>query len=393
MVRPLALVRAVLAAVLLPLLVSTAPAPRPLQHPGALLDRGRLDFVRARVRAGEEPYASAFDAMRASRYASLWYFVQPQTEVVCPPGDRPGHGCVQEREDAIAAYTHALMWAVTREQAHARKALEIMDLWSGALRSHSAGNSGLQAAWAGSVWARAGEIMRYVHKGWPDENVARFDRMLREVYLPQVAGGSLGRNGNWDLVMADAAASIGVFLDDRAVFERAVARVRQRAPAYFYLRSDGPRPKSPPGGLVDTDEELTRYWFGQRKFVDGLAQETCRNFEHVGYAIAATAHVAETARVQGVDLYEDVAERLRAALELHAQYQVGEVEAGPEWLCGGRLTLTMGPDAEVALNHLQNRLGLRLPHARRLAGEMRPAGTDNLFVAWETLTHGGEPAK
>ncbi|MFI6943703.1 alginate lyase family protein [Streptomyces sp. NPDC050418] len=393
MARLPALVRAVIAAALLPLLVSTAPAPRPLQHPGAFVDRTRLDFVRARVRAGDEPYASAFDALRSSRYASLRYNVQPQTEVVCPPGNRPGRGCVEEREDAIAAYTHALMWAVTREPAHARKALEIMDLWSGAVRGHSGGNSGLQSAWAGSMWAKAGEIMRYGHKDWPDEHITRYERMLRDVYLPQVAGGSLGRNGNWDLVMADAAASIGVFLDDRAVLERAVERVRQRVPAYFYLRSDGPLPKSPPGGLVDTKRELTRYWFGQRRFVDGLAQETCRNFEHVGYAIAATAHVAETARAQGIDLYKDVAERLRATLELHSRFQVDDVENGPEWLCGGKLTLTMGPDLEVALNHLQNRLGLKLPHARRLAGEMRPAGTDHLFVAWETLTHGGEPVK
>ncbi|WP_327352290.1 alginate lyase family protein [Streptomyces sp. NBC_01304] len=368
-----------------------APQPKPLRHPGALVSRAQLDTVRKQVKAGKEPWASAFDGMRASRYASLWYYPQPQTEVSCPSGNRPGRGCQQEREDAIAAYTHALMWTVTRDEKYAKKALEIMDLWSATLKNHTEANSGLQSAWAGSMWARAAEIMRYVYKGWSADGITRFDRFLREIYLPQVAGGSLGRNGNWDLVMADAAASIGVFLDDRSVLERAVARVRNRVPAYFYVHGDGPRPKAPPGALLDAPAELTRYWFGQRRLVDGLAQETCRNFEHVGYALAATAHVAETAHHQGIDLWREIGPRLRPALELHADYQLRDAETAPDWLCGGHITPTLGPDLEVALNHLQNRMGGRLPKARRLAGEQRPAGTDNLFVAWETLTHGENP--
>ncbi len=36
--------------------------------------------------------------------------------------------------------------------------------------------------------------------------------------------------------------------------------------------------------------------------------------------------------------------------------------------------------------------GLGGPAARRLAEKTRPAGTDDLFVAWETLTHAGDPA-
>ena len=39
--------------------------------------------------------------------------------------------------------------------------------------------------------------------------------------------------------MIEAALDIGVFLDDRVVFDRAVARWRRRVPAYFYLASDG----------------------------------------------------------------------------------------------------------------------------------------------------------
>lgn len=57
----------------------------------------------------------------------------------------------------------------------------------------------------------------------------------------------------------------------------------------------------------------------------------------------------------------------------------------------GRVERTMGPDVEVALNHLEGRLGMRLPQTARLAASQRPGGTDGLFVAWETLTHARNP--
>ncbi|WP_436843659.1 hypothetical protein [Streptomyces hundungensis] len=45
----------------------------------------------------------------------------------------------------------------------------------------------------------------------------------------------------------------------------------------------------------------------------------------------------------------------------------------------------------MLLNPLQNRLHLALPATRELAEQQRPGGTDDLFVAWETLTHAQNP--
>lgn len=33
-----------------------------------------------------------------------------------------------------------------------------------------------------------------------------------------------------------------------------------------------------------------------------------------------------------------------------------------------------------------------MPNTQALAERNRPAGSDNLFVAWETLTHGDNPS-
>ncbi|MER7175344.1 alginate lyase family protein [Streptomyces mesophilus] len=373
-------------------LVAAAPPPPPpddirsgFQHPGVLLDLDQLDALRRGVEEGREPGASAYRRMKESRYAADDYRPHPYRIVACPPYENPP-ACTAEREDALAAYTQALLYTVTRDPAHARRAVRIMDAWSKVMTDHTGGNSALQAAWSGSTWARAAELMRHTYEGWPAADASRFGRMLRHAYLGEYAEEVADYNGNWDLTMIDATMAIGVLLDERRVFDEAVRRFRARVPAYFYLRGDGPVPHAPPGGKADTPEEIREFWFGQRTFVDGLAQESCRNFQHVGYALAATAHAAETAHHQGVDLYGEVRERLRATVELHARFSLGEPV--PKTLCGGRPQLTMGPDLEVVLHHLRGRLGLAMPYGEKLAASMRPAGTDDLFVAWETLTHG-----
>ncbi|MEU6182030.1 hypothetical protein [Streptomyces coeruleorubidus] len=41
---------------------------------------------------------------------------------MCPAGDLDGRGCAEERADALAAYTQALLHTVTGKQRHADKA-------------------------------------------------------------------------------------------------------------------------------------------------------------------------------------------------------------------------------------------------------------------------------
>ncbi|MFI9170367.1 alginate lyase family protein [Streptomyces lincolnensis] len=368
------------------------PADVEFTHPGVLVSEGQLGVVRERVTAGKQPWLKAYLGMRDSKYGAYRYRPEPYTAVDCPAGDRAGHGCVEEREDALAAYTQALLFGITGKQRHAVKAREIMDAWSARIRRHTGENAGLQTGWAGATWARAAEIVRHTPGGgWPADRVRRFEDMLRTAYLPAVTKKVPDFNGNWDLVMTDAAIGIAVFLDDHDVFAHALERFRERVPAYFYVEKDGGVPLTPRGSTVDTPQELTAYWFRQSTYKDGVSQETCRNFRHVGYSIAATAHIAETAWHQGVDLYGEVKDRLKAALSFHSRYQAGE--SAPAWLCGGKVERSMGPDLEVALNHLEGRLDVSVPAAHKLAEESRPGGTDGLFVAWETLTHAGNPGR
>jgi hypothetical protein len=360
-------------------------------HPGVLVCTGQLAFVRARIAEGAEPWTTAYEALRTSDLASLAWKPKPWAIVECGSNSNPNHGCTDERNDALAAYTHALLWNLTGEEVHAQKAVEILDAWSATLTGHTNSNAPLQAGWSGASFARAGELMKHTYDGWTASRVQRFEAMLRDVHLPQVLiDRRPNHNGNWELIMMDAAVGISVFLDDGDAFDAAIDIWRRRVPAYFYLESDGPLPQPPPDGTKDTPEELIAYWHGQTTFVDGLSQETCRNFGYVGWGIDATSHVAETARLQGLDLYGEVGERVTKALEFHAKYDLGEEP--PDWLCGGTKQRTLGPTLEVAFNHYHNRVGADLKRTERLllTSGIRPTGA-NYFLAWETLTHADNP--
>ncbi|MFG2115207.1 alginate lyase family protein [Streptomyces sp. NPDC048718] len=363
-------------------------APQHFRHPGVVVGGAQLAAVRKHVAAGQEPWKSAYEKMSASKYAARDYTPHPAKVVACA-SNAGTDACVAEREDAIAAYTQALMWSVSGDTAYARGAVAIMDAWSEQVKEHTRDDADLQTAWSGSTWARAAEIVHAGYPAWPGPLVQRFKWMLRKAYLPDVTAKVPDYNGNWELAMTDATMSMAVFLEDRTLYEDAVRRYRARVPAYFYLASDGALPKPPPGGSVKSADQLAAYWFGQRTYRDGLGQETCRNFMHIGYSLAATAHIAETAWHQGLDLYREEADRLTAALEFHARYQLGA--AAPRWLCGGAVKRTMGPDVEVALNHFRGRMHRSLPETEKLAERLRPGGTDDLFVAWETLTHADNP--
>ncbi|AZM50185.1 hypothetical protein DMB38_34290 [Streptomyces sp. WAC 06738] len=364
-------------------------APAAFTHPGVTVSRGQLDFTREKVNAGAQPWKGAYDQMMGSRYASLSRTPKPRAVVECGSYSNPNYGCTDEREDAIAAYTTALAWYLTRDERYARKSIELMDAWSATIRDHTNSNAPLQTGWAGSSWPKAAEIIKYTYDGgWANEG--RFRTMLRDVYLPEIIGGS-NSNGNWELTMMEAAVGIAVFLEDKGAYDRAMQTFRTRVPAFVYLESDGELPRTVPKQNLDTRQKIINYWQGQSTFVTGLTQETCRDFTHTGYGLASISHVAETARIQGEDLYRtDVGERLRHALGFQSRYELGE--APPAWLCGGSVDRGLGPVTEIGYNALHHRMGIAMTNTGRYTEQSRPAGSNNLFVAWQTLTHAENPA-
>ena len=102
-------------------------------HPGVLVNRAQLDFIRQQIRAGAEPWNSALGRATRSSSGSLSFSPQPRAIVECGSYSNPNNGCSDERASAVAAYTHALLWYFTEDVRHAEKAVQIMNAWSAVL--------------------------------------------------------------------------------------------------------------------------------------------------------------------------------------------------------------------------------------------------------------------
>ena len=113
-------------------------------HPGVLVSRTQLDFVKSKVAAKAQPWLNAYNQMIGSRYASLSRTPKPRATVECGPYSNPNNGCTDEREDAIAAYTDALVWYTTGNAAYAQKSIALMDAWSATIKTHTNSNAPLQ---------------------------------------------------------------------------------------------------------------------------------------------------------------------------------------------------------------------------------------------------------
>jgi len=379
------------------------------RHPGVLVNGLQLAMLKGDVADGGALRTAALndakthvDSSGNVAWASLTYVAKPPPSICCGSQSSPDIGCKAEQFDVEAAYTDALIWALTGDEAYAKQSIAIMNAYGAAQPTHFAptasctdatgaaglsSNTPVQSGWCGSVFPRAAEIMRG-YPGWAQADIDKFSAMLKVLYVPNLVGGSLADNGNYELSMADALIQIGVFLDDAGTFNAGLTLWRRRVPAYIYMTSDGSSPVMLPGeGAV----------WNATSFVDGLCQETCRpadQLHHCQLGFAAMINGAETARIQGVDLYSEQAKRIVAGLELEASYLNGSTTPDPgcfsskgpaafsTFVTGAKPTQTW----EIAYNHYATRAGMALPQTLQILSRVRPTYVDH-DMDWETLTH------
>jgi hypothetical protein len=349
-------------------------------HPGGLNSKAELDFVKAKIQAGAQPWKGEFDQMISSSYATRGPHGLPNI-------NSRNNDANVSRDDAIAAYTQALLWYFTDDETYANRSIAILNSWS-ELQRFTAGSDQdrLQAGWIGAVFAQAAEIMRG-YLGWSASEIEDLQAMFRRAFYPQLNTAS-SWNGNVDLTQIDAMMSIAVCNEDEAEFNKGLDRLRVRNRAYFYLTSDGARPQPIAGDGGDPQ----KFWSNPSKWVDGLNQETCRdNGHHSQFGLGSALHAAEIAWHQGVDVYTENQKRYTAAMELMAtQLLTGSMQG----ICSNN---TSSPDRydtwEVGYNHYHNRAGVALPKTQELIVEqIRPRAPRAVWnLVYETLTHADLP--
>ena len=172
-------------------------------HPGTLNSRAELDFIKGQISAGSQPWKGELEQIKNSHYAHMG-----------PHGltniDSKSEDANISRYDAAAAYSQALLWYLTGEEAYARSAIAILNSWSN-LQAFTTGTQQdrLQAGWIGAVFAPAAEIMR-LYPGWTPAEIKNLQAMFRRAFYPQLTTAS-SWNGNVDLTQIDAMMAIAVF--------------------------------------------------------------------------------------------------------------------------------------------------------------------------------------
>jgi hypothetical protein len=303
-----------------------------LVHPGILSTAAELAAVAEHLAAQESPWTEALQALKDSAYASLDYVPTPYALVECGSYNDPNVGCTEQVEDGMAAYTHALLWYLEREQSHADKAIEIIDAWSWTYQENTESNARLVVAWATPWFANGAELLRYSDAGWSEQGIRQFSAML-ETMLPYVAvveGREEKPENNWMQSRIEAHLSIAVFLDDPEMLATALERWSFWLPYYIYRESDGATPLELPERTL---EQTLAVW-DSASYVDGLSLETCRDLGHLGLGFSSMIYAAETAWHQGVDVFAPNQERLADFMELHGAWMTGS-ESVPGDICGG----------------------------------------------------------
>src|SRR4051812_2332359 len=105
-------------------------------HPGILLNKAQLDFTKAKIAARQEPWLSQFNMAKASYSGASYYTPKPRAVVECGASSVPDNGCTDEDNDAVAAYTQAILWYFSGDTKYAKKSIEILNAWSSVLTAH-----------------------------------------------------------------------------------------------------------------------------------------------------------------------------------------------------------------------------------------------------------------
>tara|TARA_B100000575_G_scaffold71908_1_gene55941 strand:+ start:267 stop:2291 length:2025 start_codon:yes stop_codon:yes gene_type:complete len=350
-------------------------------HPGLFHSQNDLDRMREAVKAKEEPIFSGFKILKESLHSKSNYKMQgPFPEWGRAPNIRAG----EARNDAKAAYENALMWSITGDKEHAKKAIQIINAWANTLKKVSGIDGVLAAGIQGVKFANAAEILRYSNSGWSEQEAKKCEESFKKAWYPTIQHYAYFANGNWETAALQTNMAIAVFCNDRELFESTVK-----------YSVNGAGNGSIPHMIV---------------YPSGQCQETTRAQHYAQLGIGLLTGAAEIAWNQGVDLYGWNDNRILKGFEYTAKYGLGEEVPFENYLdrtgkygLGGRhqnyteiSTVSRGrfwPIFERIQNHYTNRRNIYAPYSSKVVKIKRPEGHSSDYVGHGTLTHWRNPIK
>ena len=321
-------------------------------HPGMDQSGEDLAHLKLKVQRGEQLWKDACDTLKAG--TNLEFALAPVTHV-----SQGGYGANDQGGKHLSAgsrlaYDCALLWYLTDDKAYAGKAMEIIRAWSSALWDFDDNNAKLIAAGSISHLCKAAEILRYTDSGWPQENIEDFKRLIMTVYYPLLRYYFPDANGNWDGYIIRAIMTMGIFMDNRDMFDNAVNH-------FLYAPING---------------SLFKYIYPS-----GQCQESTRDHGHVQMGLGAFANVAQIAWTQGVDLFSIGNNRLATGIEYESRFLLGHPV-----FCYGPISEAKKSLSDSQLNYLYARehyahMGVDLPYTREVLDTALTPSARNVLCA------------
>ncbi len=365
---------------------------RVLVHPGALSTNDDFSRMRTKIDAGAEPWSSAWTSLSSHGFSQLGQSPAPLS-VLKRGGDGQNFGRVIK--ELQKAYSLALRWKISGDDAYAELAIRFLNDWSATL-TEVTGNADrfLAAGLYGYQFANVGEIMS-TYEGWAQEDRERLEQMLLTLFYPMSRQFLQQHNGacisnywaNWDLANIAGIMAIGIFTDRVDIYEEALD--------YLYNGAGN-------GALLNQLAYLHPGNMGQY-------QESGRDQGHTTLGVALYGVIAKMAWNQGDDVFAYNNHQLLAQSEYIAKYNLNsQTETVPFTPYGPNCKSIMHvPQYEISswgrgnnrpawaliANHYQNRLGIAAPWSTAKAAETYPerlGGGDE--PGWTTLTESLDPA-
>lgn len=264
-------------------------------HPGLLQSREDLERMKVAVARKEEPIYSGYEVFCTNAESELSYKMRGPLPRV---GRNPSVGTIAYDLDANAAYQCAIQWCITGNRAYADKSEKIIDAWSSTLKSITGRDAVLMAGLGPFKMVNAAEILRYTNAGWSPAEIQQAEKNFRDVVYPVIKNFAPFANGNWDTACIKTMMAIGVFCNDRPMFERALR---------YYEDGTG-------------DGCLTHYIINDT----GQCQESGRDQQHTQLGLAHMGDCCEIAWHQGLNLYGYDHNLLLNGFEYTAKYNLGK---------------------------------------------------------------------
>ncbi|MEI6891840.1 MAG: carbohydrate-binding domain-containing protein [Pontiella sp.] len=323
-------------------------------HPGITHKLSDLDRMKYMVEAQRDPWYSSYQEMAAHSMSSYDYTVRGDpsfTEL----GRDGGPNYSAWNSDIRAAYYNALRWYITGDSRHADKSIEIFNAWTNLTSVTSGGTDSLSGGVA-YIMIEAAELIKSTYSGWLEEEINAFQSMLvypgysttekpsgETSFYWMAYQGDPARHGNqglsgWRTVMA-----MGIFLDHRIMYDRALRHLTglpHRPDDLAY--PSGPRIR---GALTASTEFVDSYSTSSGSSIEdygfngvmthyiwenGQCQESSRDMQHTFFGIGLICSMAEMAWNQGDDLYSHANDRLLLGLEYNMRYNVSDIQSYPD---------------------------------------------------------------